>query len=514
MITPHAIDAGERSEHTTAIFTRNRCLGVLAVLSAAYCVLTLVPGRFAVTDEVFFKAAGRNWAQTGRFAAPELVGRLSEGPSLADVYFAQPPLYTFLFGVYVKLAGFSARSCIAYDLLIHMLLIWTAMAFARIVYGLAWGWAALCGALLLTLGTAGRPDELGIVFALWAAPAFRSRLSEQVRIPVGGVALGLCLCTSLGAFLFLSPVLVWELLETQRDFRRRISVFAVAALLCAITAAVCVSPILIAHPTAYRQMIEHAGEQSAVLSAVTGEARNSTLGLIGYWATMIRYGSSYAMLVGGLLLFAALCRLLDRSDDPAYRHIFILFVSLAAMELVMPGKYPYLWFQGCWLLIACVELAARISDSTSALPRRLLLAFGCCIWLAASLPAIRWAGIMWSIPAGQSLTNSTRRLLEEIPAGAGVMTTDYWWDLGNRDRVYDLVFSDPGASAVDYVVLSGNGSGKPGVPTDFRAKYKTGFAPVYDDLNREPTRVLSQAISRSSYGFGAYVLKNTKSTRH
>ena len=32
----------------------------LAVLSLVYCIAALVPGRFAVTDEVFFKAAGRN----------------------------------------------------------------------------------------------------------------------------------------------------------------------------------------------------------------------------------------------------------------------------------------------------------------------------------------------------------------------------------------------------------------------------------------------------------------------
>jgi hypothetical protein len=114
---------------------------------------------------------------------------------------------------------------------------------------------------------------------------------------------------------------------------------------------------------------------------------------------------------------------------------------------------------------------------------------------------------MWKIPADESLTVSTPRLQAEVPAGVGVMTTDYWWALANRDKVYDLVFSDPGIGAIDYIVLSGNGSGRPGVPTDFKAKYKAGFVPIFDDLNRTPPQIAGHTLSRSSYGFGAYVLK-------
>lgn len=482
---------------------------LLALLGVLYCILTMRFGRFAASDEVFFKAAGRYWAATGHFAAPELVGRLSEGPPLTEIYFAQPPLYTFLFGPYVKVAGFSAVSCISYDMIIHLLLMWCAVLFARTVYGLGWNWAALCGALLLTIGTVGRPDELGIVFAMLAATAFRSQLPKRLGVSLGGALLGLCICTSLGAFLFLGPLALLELFWTQHNFAGRMGNCGWATVSCLAVVVFCVFPILRAHPAAYKQMIEHTGEQSILLSALTGEARNSSLGLIASWAIAFKYGYAYFFWIGGMLLFSALCWCLD-GHKPEQRIIYwrvgLLFASLAGIFLIVPGKYPYLLFQGCWLLIACVALAARLADSLPSWHWRLLLAFGCGVWLLASWPAARWTWILWQLPEDQSLRASTERVRAEVPPGVGVMTTDYWWDLADRDNVYDLVFSDPGIQSVDYIVLSGNGSGEPGVPADFRAKYKPGFAPVSDHLNRERPHIGGIYLSRSAYGFGAYIL--------
>ncbi len=483
-------------------------LVLLAALSLVYFLSVIVPGRFAVTDEVFFKAAGRNWAATGHFAAPELTGRLTEGPPLSEIYFAQPPLYTFLFGAYVKLLGFSPRVCIAYDAMIHLVLMWSAVIFARIVYRVDWGWAALSGALLATLGTAGRPDELGIVFALWAAVAFRSRISDPWRVPLGGALLGLCVCTSLGAFLFLSPLVLVELFTARTDRAGRIADLGVGALAGIAVAAACVAPILIAHPAAYRQLIEHAGEQSSVLSALTGEQRNSSLGFVALWKSMMRYGYNYGLLIGGPLLFAGPCGWLTRfSPRPVYWRLVILLASWVVLFIGMPGKYPYFWFQGCLLLIACVALAAHARDSLPTLRWRFVLALGLVLWLAASAQSLRWGYILWTLPQEQRLTVSDRRVREEVPAGEGVMTIDYWWDLADRDDVYDLVFSDPGVGAVNYIVLSGNGSGKAGVPTDFKDKYKPGFRAIFDQLNAMPPHISHLAISHSAYGFGAYVLK-------
>jgi len=158
---------------TNRVMSRKTALALLFAVSALYCLAELVPGRFAVTDEVFFKAAGRSWAATGRFAAPELRGYSNGNVATpaTEVFFAYPPVYPFLFGVYTKVVGFGPRSCILYDVLIHLLLVWCGVLVARLVFGAPWSVSVLCGALLLPLGTAGRPDELGIVFALGAALA-------------------------------------------------------------------------------------------------------------------------------------------------------------------------------------------------------------------------------------------------------------------------------------------------------------------------------------------------------
>jgi hypothetical protein len=108
-----------------------------------------------------------------------------------------------------------------------------------------------------------------------------------------------------------------------------------------------------------------------------------------------------------------------------------------------------------------------------------------------------------------------KRIRNQIPPGVGVMTTEYWWALAGRDRVYDTLFSNPSIDQVDYIVVSGNGSGKPATPqVIIRAKYETAdFQPVYNHLNSEPQSFLGLRISRSAYGFGAYILKK-KADRH
>jgi len=278
----------------------------------------------------------------------------------------------------------------------------------------------------------------------------------------------------------------------------------VAALAGIAIAAACVAPILIAYPAAYRQLIEHAGEQSSLLSALTGEQRNSSLSFVALWKSMLRYGYNYGLLIAGPLLFAVLCGWLTKfSPHPAYSRILILLASWVVLFIAMPGKYPYFWFQGCLLLIACVAVAAHARASLPPWRGRFVMALGLLLWLAASAQSLRWGYILWTLPADQRLSVNDQLVREEVPAGEGVMTTDYWWDLANRDTVYDLVFSDPGVRAVDYIVLSGNGSGRPGVPTDFKEKYKPAFRPVFDQLNATPPHISHLAISHS----GAYVLK-------
>jgi hypothetical protein len=257
--------------------SRKTALAILLVLSALYCLAELVPGRFAVTDEVFFKAAGRNWAATGRFAAPELKGYFSNVliPPVTEVFFAYPPLYPFLFGVYTKVVGFGPRSCILSDVVIHLLLILCGALVARLLYGVPWGASVLCGSLLLPLGTVGCPDELGIVFALGAALALRTEVPLKFGVPIGGLLLGLSCATSLGACLFLGSLVGWEVTLRERSYFRKLRNLAITAGIAIVVLAVCVAPILVAHPLAYRQLATTSASQSVIGNANSGGYHSS-----------------------------------------------------------------------------------------------------------------------------------------------------------------------------------------------------------------------------------------------
>src|SRR5690348_11300028 len=101
-------------------------LPVLALFAGliAYVALLTTIGRLPNIDgdEIFYKAPGREWAQTGRFAAPELTGYLDVPPAFEEVWLVYPPVYPFSFGLFVKIAGFGWRQAVFFDAFIHALL--------------------------------------------------------------------------------------------------------------------------------------------------------------------------------------------------------------------------------------------------------------------------------------------------------------------------------------------------------------------------------------------------------
>jgi len=75
-----------------------------------------------------------------------------------------------------------------------------------------------------------------------------------------------------------------------------------------------------------------------------------------------------------------------------------------------------------------------------------------------------------------------------------VMTDAYWWVLGNDCQVFDYSFSPhPEADRLDYLVLTADGSGRPGVarpvPPYLAGYVEEHFVPIHDNLNREPLRL-------------------------
>ena len=91
---------------------RQICVAALAIAISIYLLDLLIFGRFPSIDETFFKSAGREWAQSGRFAAPEIRGFLGLSPPVETVWFAQLPVYTFLFGLLTAVFGFGPTLCV------------------------------------------------------------------------------------------------------------------------------------------------------------------------------------------------------------------------------------------------------------------------------------------------------------------------------------------------------------------------------------------------------------------
>jgi hypothetical protein len=281
-----------------------------------------------------------------------------------------------------------------------------------------------------------------------------------------------------------------------------------------LAALACAAPILITHPTAYIQLIAHAGEQTPALSMVTGVPDNPGGRVHGFfhsWSAGFRSGPSNGVLVAGLLLLSLLFRWFDKNAEwTNYSRLALAAFSLLCLVVIMQGKFFYPWFLAGWSLIAAVALGSKLFPSISPGRRRLLLTTGICFWVVASIPYLFKKAVLWSLPYEQSLTASTKRIRAEVPPNVGVVTTEFWWALADRDRVYDVQFSNPKVDAVDYVVVSVNG-GAPGLPVGRKGYKNAHFEVAANHLRQTPESILGFRLARV-YGFGEYVLR--KSVEH
>ena len=192
---------------------------------------------------------------------------------------------------------------------------------------------------MLPLGTVGRPDELGIVFALCAALSFRSQRVTNTATILGGMFLGLCGATSLGALLLLGPLVCWKPWQTASASSTRARWLLLAVVGALTAAAACIAPILISHPAAYRQLMAHAGEQSAALSWITRTARNSDSGFLNQWKGAPAFGPAYIILVVGLWAFAIMCWAFDKARTSSnYSSIVLTALSMLFLVVFMPGN--------------------------------------------------------------------------------------------------------------------------------------------------------------------------------
>ncbi len=472
---------------------------------AVYVGLLAAVGRSVGLDEVFFKAPGREWARTGRLAAPELTGFLRNlnpplDPPIEEVWFVHPPVYPFLFGLYTRLVGFGPRPCVVFDALIHGLLVLLTFGIARrLREGLPDRVCFGIGLAMLPVGIFCRPDELAMCFGMAGLLALLGAATWR-RVVLSGVLFGLCAATSVGAALLLGMVALTLLALSGRLLRGIGWTIAAGGAF-----ALAIAPVLIAHPNAYRQYLAHA-------AAHVGRG-NFLLSLLTHWENEQFHRS---VLLACLLVAAV--SLLARGGDltwARWRRLWLgPLLGLGVSAVFLPDKIYYTWFLGPWMIVAAVVVwRAGVNRLHPVAVRGVALAvLG--FYAIAVAPFCKNLLTMCTLPESQTLACNARRIRELIPPGCTVLTDDYWWVLADDCRVYDLYFGRPDPERIDYIILTGNGSGNPQmvreVPAYLADYLPQHFRPVQNRINTQSLSVFGRPVPNSAFGFGALVLGRVK----
>ncbi len=397
-----------------AVSYRNSRLLVPALLLsllAGYLAVMMVQGRFAVTDEMFFKAAGAQWAETGRFAAPEFSGFLGATPPVETIYAVYPPVYPFLFGIWVRLMGFSWQACVFYDAIIHVCLTLVVLLYAMQLDGRFKGFpGVLLVATILPLGTAGRPDELAMTFGTLGTCFLAVRGRGALGTILCGVAVGLAAGTSLGAGAVFGLLAVARILCEPQTWRR-------AATSCALLFAVSVTtmcavwlPVVLCEPSALHQFLTHMRHIRELMAAPAGEL----------WSFVWKYGRFNAIFILatvaiGIVTLAVRNRTLTKRE---WCRLWLgPLLGLAFVLTTVPKQYGYPWFVGPALIVASSISLLRLWTSrpvVSALAAVLLLG----AIIVNSLPFAMARMELLELPEDQMYAVNQARLRAIIPEGS------------------------------------------------------------------------------------------------
>jgi hypothetical protein len=478
----------------------NRWLTYLLAASLAYLAVLTFWGRFPNIDgdEIWYKAAGREWATTGRFAAPELRGAYGLEPPLEEVWFAYPPLYPLLFGCLVKMFGFGWRVCVVFDAVIHTCLALLTFGVAR---GLSAGgdrraafWAGLA---VLPLGVAGRPDELALAFGMAGLlPLVRLRADAGCTLSwassvASGALFGLCAGTSSPAAIVLGLIALVLLVDRAGSPARFIVLGIIWAGTAATVFAALLAPILLEHPDAYRQYL---GLMKVVFQSDTRS----------HWekiAAVLTIGRRVSIPAFGVLL-VGLATVVNSLYRSSLRQWAVLWLGpfFGAMFLLIfdPDNNSYPWFLGPYVLAAGIVTLADPRLGPERLAACLTHGAVVLLVLYGSIETAKQTIVLARLPDEQSIQYNARQIRDLIPRGSTVATYEAWWFLACDYTVYDPIVSPSHWSEIDYVVVQGH-------PRSLERYAQEHFRLIKDNRNRIPYKLFGVPLSRSQTGFGARV---------
>jgi len=476
-----------------------RSVTILIALQVVYLIAELLLGRFVGGDEIAYKAAGREWARSGNFIAPELRGFAAWRDPSHPYDFGRgfaPPLYTFSFGLFVKIAGFNPTTNVAFDALMHILLGWATWTLARALGPqLPYEAAMIAAAATLPLTTGGRPDEMGALLAMFGSAILLRNVSMR-RAAAAGALFGLSAGTSLVAAAILA---VWPLRAFIEQRRRGAFAAAIVFAVCGgIVFFLVMLPMIMIMPNGIAQLAHHAGD--SVRTTYSYAIANS-----------LRYGRVFYLAACAALVIAAAHALRNDSWKSWLALWLPPLAALGALLVFLPVKYYYVWIVDPSLFAAAACALAMLPWRAGA--RTAVAAIAILFWCAAASRFALMSLVRATFPPGQTMNENVVLIHRMIPPGSGVMTYDFWPALaGSSYRTYSTE-ANPRWGDVDYIVLTGNGSGTPGQPQTLRPEQlgyvQQHYTAIYDNLNRTPFRI-GPVRTHSAWGYGPLILKRIR----
>jgi hypothetical protein len=350
--------------------------------------------------------------------------------------------------------------------------------------------AVVAAALVLPFGTFGRADELAVCLGMSALLLVYAAIPR----PAGaGLLFGITAATSIVAAAFLgAPALAYLV------WKRRAKECAILLLTAAASFAACLAPILIAHPSAWRQFGSHASAQFTTTIA---------WGVADSWV----YGRHYLLSAAAALTIGMAAAIVRRKD------MLLRFAPAFAVPIVIclvPAKAYYLWFVTPLLLAAACTTAWELRANRA---MRLAAILATAMYAGAIVVPLQQQLIVALLPPDQRLAPNIAAVHAHVPKGSLVLASELWSSIANDVRYRSLVHGTTKIEDADYVILIGNGSGQVGVPQILdahrQAVLASDFEIVYDNLRRDVPRLFGKPLSHSGWGYGVRIYRSRRTSR-
>jgi len=470
-------------------------------------VAIFLVGRFPFLDESIFKGAGKHWAESGKFVCPELSGFLDLDPPVEQIFFLHLPIYPFLFGLFVKCFGFGWDQAVIFDAAIHSALIVCTYYLARQFAGFSERelniqlprWLDLLPpAAIIPLAQAGRPDELAMCFGFVGLTLLMREKHSPLSTAISGAFFGLCAATSVGAGVVLGFFAFFLIFTRPSSFRSNFGNAALWQAVALVVVALAVSPILINHPTALGQFLEHA--------KVVTKGKSFMESTISGWV----HARHRVLPVAGFLLLAIIALPLTRRHE--WRRWYLstwlgAFLGTGFIFFMLPGEFLYFWFFTPWLFAASVVTIAslwRIHGHRWALT-------GLAVLAVFTSSVFIWGALQWicllTLPPAQRAGYNGKLISTLVPEGSTVLTDYYWCFLPGRYQIHSPTFSMiKNLDEIDYILLSPIGGGGVGKYQYMRSDYEKmaaeKFYPAFRNLPEMPLTIGGIKVTNTTWGFG------------